>query len=350
MYIAIDTTALHSAHQVRGVGSYTKSLISALQKHEGKHTYSFFVRGENVPKHVDIIHIPYFDPFFLTLSPFHTKPAVVTVHDLIPLAYPQHFPSGLRGRVKWQVQRFALSRTNGVITDSNASRMDIVRIAHVPIVKIHVIPLAADEQYNRVTDEKVLTRVRTSYHLPQSFVLYVGDINWNKNIPGLLRAFKMYRKNGRAELVLAGKAFLDKRTREAQEIDGLIKNLGLESSVIRTGYIDPKDLPAVYSLAHAYIQPSFAEGFGLPVLEAMACGALTICSDKSSLREIAGPSLLVDPNHPEAIALALERVFSLNVSEYAKLSMASTFWASEFSWKKTAGETISAYEKILGNI
>lgn len=348
MHIAIDTTALHSANQVRGVGSYTKSLIHTLQLNESTHQYTFFVRGENVPKHADIIHIPYFDPFFLTLSPFHTKPAVVTVHDLIPLAYPQHFPPGLRGRVKWYIQRFALSRTNGVITDSHASRADIVRIAHIPAAKIYVIPLAADEQYQRVTDEKVLARVQTVYRLPQSFVLYVGDINWNKNIPGLIRAFKMYRKRGRAGLVLAGKAFVDNQLREAQEIDGLIKNLGLESSVIRTGYIDPKDLPAVYSLAHAYIQPSFAEGFGLPLLEAMACGTPTICSDKSSLREIAGPSFLVDPNHSEAIALALRRVFSLNVSEYRKLSMASTSWASEYSWRKTARETVSVYEKVLG--
>lgn len=350
MHIAIDSTPLHTVHQIRGIGSYTRSLVDALQKYEGNHSYTFFVRGEKVPKKADIIHIPYFDSFFLTLSPFHTKPTVVTVHDLIPIVYPQHFPPGLRGRVKWQIQRFALSRTNGVITDSYASRADIVQIAHIPAAKTYVIPLAADEQYQRVTDENVLARVQAVYRLPQSFVLFVGDINWNKNIPGLIRAFKMYRKRGRAKLVLAGKAFLDKKLREAQEIDGLIKNLGLESSVIRTGYIDPKDLPAVYSLARVYIQPSFAEGFGLPLVEAMACGAPTICSSKSSLREIAGPSSLIDPNHEETIALALERVCALSAPEYKKLSMASMVWASEFSWKKTARETVSVYEKILENV
>lgn len=350
MHIAIDTTPLHTAHQMRGIGSYTRFLISALQKYESKHSYTFFVRGEKVPKNADVIHIPYFDPFFATLPVFHSKPTVVTVHDLIPIVFPDHFPAGIKGSLKWYIQRFALLQVAGIITDSNASKHDIERLTHISPTKIYVVPLAADDQYKRVTNVEELTRVQKQHHLPGVFVLYVGDINWNKNMAGLLAGFGRYWKPGKATLVLVGKAFLDLQIPQAREIDSLIYDLHLEHAVIRTGYVDAKDLPAIYSLAHTYIQPSIAEGFGLPVLEAMACGTPTICSGLSSLGEIAGPSLTIDPDRPETMVGALETVFSMKNSEYKKWSRISATWAQEFSWKKTAHETLRVYEQILANL
>ena len=350
MHIAIDTTPLHSAHQMRGIGSYTRSLVDALKKYEAKNTYTFFVRGETIPKNADIVHIPYFDPFFLTLPILKSKPTVVTVHDLIPLAYPKAFPAGRRGTLKWHVQRLALAGAAGVITDSQASRADIERLAHIPPEKIHVVPLAADEQYKKVTDIKTLRGVEEYYHLPESFVLYVGDINWNKNIPGLLSGFARYQKLGKAKFVLAGKAFLDLHIPEAQEIDFLIRDLHLDDAVIRTGFVDIKDLPAVYSLARVYIQPSFAEGFGLPILEAMASGTPVIASRRSSLVEIAGPSCVIDPDKPDTIGAGIETLVSMKAVEYQKLSDASIRWAREFTWKKTAHQTILVYEEILAHV
>src|SRR5258706_7275203 len=108
MHIAIDTSPLANGHKFRGVGSYTQSLIDALQKYEGEHQYSFFT-GNAVFKDVDIVHYPYFDPFFLTLPFKKTKPTIVTVHDLIPLLYPDKFPPGLRGKVKWYIQQRLLT-------------------------------------------------------------------------------------------------------------------------------------------------------------------------------------------------------------------------------------------------
>src|SRR5258706_5833567 len=102
MNIAIDITPLETGHSGRGVGIYTKNLIESLQKYEKKHTYILFTPKQGVPKNTDIVHYPYFDPFFLTLPLIKTKPSVVTVHDLIPLVFPEKFPPGIRGYMKWQ--------------------------------------------------------------------------------------------------------------------------------------------------------------------------------------------------------------------------------------------------------
>lgn len=344
MRIAIDITPLHTGHRNRGVGTYTKLLIEALQKYESNHSYHFFTRGQKVPKYAELIHYPYFDPFFVTLPLFHHKPTVVTVHDLIPLVYPEHFPAGIRGLLKWQVQRWGLRRAARIIAVSEASKRDIVRIAGVSSDAVDAIHSAPAGAYHSVTEKALLATVATKYKLPKRFILYVGDINWNKNIIGLLKAFQKQRE---VKLVLVGKAFVDRSVPEANGIQASIDALGIRDEVIMPGFVPFEDLPALYSLASVYVQPSFYEGFGLPVLEAMAAGCPVISSHASSLAEIAGPAIMIDPNNPVDIASRLREGLTMPADKRQTLIQNGMLWAKRFSWEAVAHQTVQSYEKAI---
>lgn len=348
MHIAIDVTPLGNANSGRGVGSYTKLLVSALQKYERSHTYSLITRKQKVPDNVDIIHYPYFDPFFLTLPLLQTKPRVVTVHDLVPIHFPDKFPRGLRGELKWQIQRRALHTSRRVITDSYASKEDIEQYAGIPSLNIEVIHLAAPEQYARVQDKTVLQKVASKYNLPKQFLVYVGDVNWNKNIMGLLKAFQMFsRKNYDCHLVLVGKSFQDADLPEALEVRRFVQGAHLGNRVHLIGFVEQADLPDLYTLAAACVLPSFYEGFGLPVLEAMACGCPVVAARGSSLDEIAGPAIRVNPYSVDDLAGGMIEIVHLNSVKRQELLKQSIDWSARFSWHKVARETVLAYKKAL---
>lgn len=350
MNIAIDITPLSTGHKYRGVGKYTKLLIDSLAQYERQHSYSFFVRGQKVPDNCDIVHYPYFDPFFFTLPLNMRLPTVVTVHDLIPLVFPDRFPPGLKGSLRWALQRRLLAKADGVITDSASSKKDIVRIISYKPEDIAVVHLASAPEFTVITDKSSLLHVQKTYGLPQHFLIYVGDVNWNKNIIGLVRAFRIVRekKDGPApHLMLVGKSFIDEKLLQVREMVSLIKELSLGPYVHRVGYLPDHDLAALYTLASAGILPSFYEGFGLPVLEAMSCGCPVIASTGSSLDEIAGPSIRVDPYNTSDIAAGIFRMMTLSVSERNRLSEKSITWAKRFSWQKVAAETVAIYEKLV---
>lgn len=348
MVIAIDISPLEGEHRNRGTGSYINNLIGALEKHKNNKEYIFFTRKQNIPNSAELIHFPYFDPFFLTLPIILSKPTVVTVHDLIPIWFPEHFSRGVRGDIKWQLQKFSLLRSTGIITDSNYSREMIHSSLGYSLDKIWAILLAANEIFFRAISYENLERVSKRYRLPQKYVLYVGDVNWNKNIPGLIRSFHLVHESIKdIFLVLGGKAFTRKNLTETKEIDSLVKGFGLEKYVIKTGYIDQEDLQGVYSKARVYVQPSFAEGFGLPVLEAMSSGCPTVVADKTSLTEIAGPSVLVDPFDTASMAQGIITVLRKNRNSIGERARS---WARNFSWRLVAQETTGVYEKILARI
>ncbi|MEK7587772.1 MAG: glycosyltransferase family 1 protein, partial [Patescibacteria group bacterium] len=322
--------------------------------YESKHSYSFFTRKQKVPKNVDLVHYPYFDPFFLTLSLLKPKPVVVTVHDLIPLVYPSHFPRGIRGDLKWRVQKFSLKNARRLITDSIASKRDIQAITGFSESLVDVIHLAPAETFYPIKDRNVLLSVQKKYSLPDSFILYVGDVNWNKNVQGAVKAFDILTKTVfvkrlslKATLVLVGKAFLDSNLCETQEINYLIRSLHLEEQVLRLGFVPEKDLVAFYNLATVYVQPSFAEGFGLPILEAMACGCPVVCARGSSLDEIAGPSIRVNASDISSIMDGILHAEKLSTSERTERIQKGYAWVKRFSWKKVASETVEVYEKAL---
>ncbi len=350
MNIAIDITPLETGHSGRGVGIYTKNLIESLQKYEKHHSYHFFTGKQGVPQDADVVHYPYFDPFFFTLPFVKHQPTVVTVHDLIPLVFPAKFPTGIRGMVKWQMQKISLQGAQRVITDSESSKQDIARIAGIRKEKINVVYLAASALYGPILDVEFLSRVRKTYALPQAFLLYVGDVNWNKNIEGLLRAYALVHRQSKfahVQLVLVGAAFLDEALSETKQINHLIHSLGIEEMVIRPGRVPDADLAVFYSLATAYIQPSYYEGFGFPVLEAMACGTPVVTSTASSLVEIAGPAIRINPHDPDSMAHGVITSLSYSLAERIKISKTGLAWAQKFTWRKVAHDTARVYDKVL---
>lgn len=348
MNVAIDVTPLESGHKLRGIGSYTQQLIEALEKHKSEHSFSFFTRGQKVPENVDLVHYPYFDPFFLTLPLTKPKPTVVTVHDLIPIANAEHFPRGLRGELKWQAQKLSLKGVAAIVTDSEASKRDIARLIGFPQNMIHVVYLAPSSVYRQIRDSKILKRVRDTYLLPKRYVLYVGDVNWNKNISGLLRAFANVRQNDHnIDLIFVGKQFLNNDLPETTTINNLVKDLSLEDHIHKLGYVKNSDLVALYTLATVYAQPSFAEGFGFPILEAMSCGCPVVCANTSSLTEIAGPSKLVNPCSIEDIANGILTVLNFTKTQRDSVTKEGLRWAKNFNWEKVAKETVRIYESIV---
>lgn len=348
MNIAIDTTPLTSGHAMRGVGVYTKNLIESLQKYESKHLYSFFTRGENIPNNADIVHYPYFDPFFLTLPWQKTIPTIVTVHDLIPLVFPEQFPAGLRGRVKWNMQKIALRQADAVIAVSKCSKKDVEQIVRIPEHKIHVVYSAATPGYEANISKQTQTKLKAAYHLPDHYMLYVGDVNWNKNVPGLLSAFATYAKTKKdARLILVGGAFKKEDLPETKHIWQFIRDAHIENNVLMPGFVSQEDLAGLYSMADCLVEPSIYEGFGLPVLEAMASGCPVVIADNSSLSEIAGPSIKVAAADPQTITKAMQYMSTLSPSSREKLVAESIAWSKQFSWEKTAHETILVYETIL---
>jgi glycosyltransferase involved in cell wall biosynthesis len=347
MRIAIDTTPLLSGHTNRGVGGYTKSLIEALKAYEPGHAYLLFDSKSQPPHEADVIHYPFFDPFFLTLPFRSPAPTIVTVHDLIPIVFPEHFKKGLRGSIKWEIQKYSLQKKQRIITDSECSKKDIIRITGIKKEKIDVVYLAPSLQ--TTNGIKNFESVKKQYGIQDDYFLYVGDVNWNKNIPGLLSAFSSFiiHHSSRIPLVLVGKAFLDTTLSQTCEIDRLISDLKIGNHVIKTGYVDEETLSSLYTHALALIQPSWYEGFGLPVLEAMSFGCPVVCSTSSSLSEIAGPSIMIDENDQSSIVDGMERIISLSKEKRKEMIQKGFEWAHNFTWKKTAHETVRAYERSL---
>src|SRR5258708_3782221 len=158
MNIALDVSPLKSGHflqhRVRGTGFYTKNLMEALQRYYPQNKYTFFTRGEKILVPIDITHIPYFEPFFITLPLKKTTKTIITVHDLTPLVFPKHFPPGIKGQLKWQMQKHSLKSMNAIITDSYSSKADIIHFTGINEKKIHVIYLAAGNNFQKLQIEE----------------------------------------------------------------------------------------------------------------------------------------------------------------------------------------------------
>ena len=181
MKIAIHSGPLASGHQFRGIGTYTRLLIQAMQKYHPEHSY--IVDSSPYQTDADVVHYPFYDLFFLTLPFLKTKPTIVTIHDVIPLLYPQAYPPGIRGLIKAALQRLSLESVTRIVTDSDQSSRDVVTYLRQPQTKVSTIYLAADEAYSPASLNEI-DAVLHRYGLYQPYCLYVGDINYNKNPPG----------------------------------------------------------------------------------------------------------------------------------------------------------------------
>jgi len=352
MKVAINTSPLKNENRYRGIGIYTEQLVKSLGLLSASDFFCRLVEDKTIIEDDDLIHYPFFDPFFLTLPLKKAKPTVVTIHDVIPLIFPEYYPPGIKGSLKLQIQKFSLKSVKAVITDSENSKRDIVKYLNYPQEKIYVVPLAPSQVFKPITNQRTLDNLKKKYQLPENFILYVGDVNYNKNIPGLIKAFAKFDKVNKADknnkekisLVLVGKAFVDEKLAENKEIKKLINSLKLDKKVIRLGWLPDKDLVALYNLASVYCQPSFYEGFGLPVLEAMACGCPVVAANVSSLPEICGQAaIMVEANDIDdmikGLAEALRRKEELREKGFQQVK--------KFNWQKTAQKTYEVYQKVV---
>jgi glycosyltransferase involved in cell wall biosynthesis len=353
MKIAIDISPLNSGHylqhRVRGTGFYLQNLKKSLENYYPENKYVYFNRGDKLDLDVDIVHYPYFEPFFLTLPLFSKNKTVVTVHDLTPLVYPDHFESGFKGNIKWQIQKLALNGVSGVITDSQSSKKDIIKYAGIPENKIKVVYLAAGSEFRVLKDkEKEKENIRKKYNLPQEFILYVGDATWNKNLPRLIEAVSKIN----VTLVMTGKALIEDRVdadnpwnKDLILVQKLAKK---DKNIFLPGFVSQEDLVALYNSASVFVMPSIYEGFGLPVLEAMSCGCPVIASRAGSLAEVTGEAIKhIDPFSADSIAKGIKEVLG-SPKLRQELSERGLEQAKKFTWEKTAGETVEFYKSISG--
>jgi glycosyltransferase involved in cell wall biosynthesis len=268
---------------------------------------------------------------------------VVTIHDMSLKLYPECHP--LRRRViNRPLVSVAAKVADAVVAVSNSARDDLLRFHNIPAERISVVHEAAGPDFRPIRDRVLRGRMRLRYGLPERFMLYVGAIEPRKNLPRLVEAFAQARRQGLAhELVCVGPYGWSSR-----DLYDHVNRLGLRRSVHFTGYVPAEDLPAIYSLSEFFVFPSLYEGFGLPVIEAMACGTPVITSNTSSLLEIAaGAADTVDPHDGDALAAALVTL-GTSVERRRELAARGLERAQQFSWARTAKEMLALYRRVAG--
>lgn len=286
----------------------------------------------------DLLHVTYVAP------PVAPCPHVVTVHDISYELFPAYFSV----RDRWMLRTLvplSLRRAARVITISEHSRREIVCRYRLPPERVAVTYLAAGEQYQPVTDAAALAHVRARYGLQERYLLALGNLQPRKNLIRLVDAYVRARTQGHlagVQLVLAGKAQWGE-----SELFSRVRQSGFAEDICFPGYVDDIDLPALYSAALAFVYPSLYEGFGLPPLEAMACGAPVICSHAASLPEVVGDAaLIVDPGSVEGLAAALVEVTEQPALRDA-LRAKGLHRVARFSWQRCAEETAMIYRDVL---
>ena len=283
----------------------------------------------------------YHSPYYL-MPYWPGVPTVLTCHDVIPLVYPGYFSAWQR-LVFRLAHWLALRAVRHVIAVSQSTRADLRRFFGLPAPRVTVIPEAADPRYTpRPVHE--IAALRQRYGLPPGYVLYLGSNKPHKNLVHLVQAWAFVSQRGVArevQLVIAGP--WDARYPESQH---LAEQLGLETAIRFLGTVPEADLPALYSGAVLLVFPSLYEGFGLPVLEAMACGTPVACANTSSLPEVVGDAApCFDPNDLGALADLLVRLLT-DVDWRAALREAGLRRAACFSWEETARQTLAVYTAV----
>ncbi len=269
-------------------------------------------------------------------------PTVITVHDVSFLRFPEAFRPLNRLYLSFAT-RISTRRARRVIAVSESTRQDVIRFFGVPPERVVVIPngVTGDFHPHDLESRMAFCAARG---LPERYLLYVGTIEPRKNLVRLLEAYALWRSESgeMVKLVIAGGKgwYYDQVFKRAEELD-------LGDDVIFPGFVPAEDLPLLYSAAQAFLYPSLFEGFGLPVLEAMACGTPTITSTASALPEVAGDAaLLVDPGDARAIADAIGAVVE-DAALAGRLRYAGPRRAAEYSWSRTAAETVQVYREAL---
>lgn len=342
MKVALDISNLNPLNKNRGVGVYAKNLFEALKKYT---EVDVKLVDDKIDEKFNLVHYPYFDLFARTLKVKDGIKTLVTIHDVTPLLFPQAYPPGVRGKIKHFFQKQTLKKIDGVITDSEASKKDIVKYLKFPSEKVFPVYLAQSEKFKVITDKDKLKRIKEKYSLPEKFALFVGNVNFNKN---LLNQTQACIEAG-LDFCLIGSSFEKKDDLNHPELKSFKKFLEKYEKnplVHILGFVEEEDLVAILNLAEISMFASVYEGFGLPILEAQACGVPVITANVSSMPEVAGEgAIFVNPGKVEEIKVAIDSL--LNNDKLRKEMISKGFDnLKRFSWEKTAIETASIYEKF----
>lgn len=353
MRIGIDVQP--TLGQKTGIGLYTVNLLRALRRIAPYHEYIELAWGRSselrtdqrlywqqwaLPRQakkakVDVLHIPGFDAPFLKFCP-----TVLTVHDLIGRILPHNLPPV--SRFYWGFWLpYSVRWADVVIADSKHTKEDLIRWTGIPPERIYVVYLGVDASFQPFQDDEALESVRAKYRLPGKFILYVGTIEPRKGLDTLLVAYAMLANTIPQDLVIAGK-----RGWYTASLFRLVEAYGLKQRVHFVGYVDDDDLPKLYNLATLFVYPSRYEGFGLPPLEAMACGVPVVCSNAASLPEVVGDAAwLVPPDAPEMLAAAIYQILE-NEQLQAVMRSKGMARAKIFTWEETARQVVKIYEEL----
>jgi glycosyltransferase involved in cell wall biosynthesis len=380
MRIGIDYTA--AVRQGGGIGRYTRNLVRALAGLDKENDYALFVaggwgRGDGLgpwPDNYHVHSVPLSDRwmhilwqrfrlplpvqvFTGSLDLFHSPdfvlpptghtPALLTVHDLSFLRVPHCFVPGFRDYLEGAVSR-AVKQAEHILADSQSTRLDLVELLGVGRERVTVLYPGVESRFRPVEDAELLGRVRARYELPDQYILGLSTLQPRKNFDGLIKAFvRLLRARGHdsqfADLHLViggGKGWLYEDLFERAE------SSGFDSRIHFPGFVDDADLPALLSLAAVFAFPSWYEGFGLPVLEAMACGTPVVAADNSSLPEVVGEAgLLVDAGDVDALSDALARLL-LDKALRAQLMSSGREQARRFAWDAAARQLLDLYSSF----
>lgn len=367
MRIGVDARLMH--HQPAGISKYTRHLLQAISALDHEDDFVVFQHRRH---HAPIIHERNFRRATL-FAPVHTRleqwmlplellrfrldvlhstdfipplrtnaPTVITVHDLAFLHYP-HFLTTNSATYYGQIDR-AVRVAQHIIVPSESTRQDLIGMMGVPSSQISVIYEAAAEIFRPLPVEATRAEISHQLGIPASFVLFVGTIEPRKNLSGLLHAFHHLRTKANitdtALVVAGGQGWLYDETLDT------VKKLGLEKQTYFLGRVSDELLHKLYVAARCHVHPAYYEGFGLPPLEAMACGTPTIVSNVSSLPEVVqDAAMLVDPNDWEEIAIAIQRLL-LDNNLHAELSEKGLHRAHCFSWQRAAASTLEVYRRV----
>jgi glycosyltransferase involved in cell wall biosynthesis len=284
---------------------------------------------------VDLVHHP---RALVPFEPGLDVPMVVTIHDVLALSMPQYFSALIAQRFKRLARRSA-QRAARVITDSDHSRGEIVEHLGVEPERVEVIPLGVEPRFRPA--EPAPGWLRKRFGIDRPYILSVGTLEPRKNLAGVIAAFERCNGfGGEVALVVVGG-----RGWKTAPIDSAVKRT--TTRLIATGYVEDEELVGLYAGATCFVFPSFGEGFGFPVLEAMACGTAVITSDRTSIPEIAGEAaVLVDPSSSEALSAAIDDVVR-NEDRRSELRRSGLERSRRFSWAACAERTAAAYRAAL---
>lgn len=386
MRIGIDLRCLEE-EKISGVGEYAREIVRYLPKSDSSHQFIFFSNAQRqVSRNFDFLEkypntklkrfrypnkllnffIWYFDwpkldkmigpprlgeagkadiffaPNINFLAVSKKCKLVTTFHDLSFERFPEFFTTKNRLWHYYFVNPRRIAKKSGhIITVSQSTRNDLEELYKINAKKISVVRHGISGDYRIISrNDPKLLETQKKYNLPYKFILYLGNIEPRKNIESAIEAYKKLRKEKPAlekyKLVLAGNI--------SPRCYGIIKKK--KEDILPIGYIDRADKSFVYNLASLFVYPSFFEGFGLPILEAMACGTPVIASNNSSIPEVAGnAAVLVDPNRPQEISEAMRNILC-DKKLYEKLRERGLKQAKKFDWKKAAKETLNIFQKI----